>query len=380
VIGRRARLDKDRRAALSNPAPLAAGRAGPALVAAVALLGVGVLALVLWNARTSPARAVEPAPSTPSAERPAPGPEIGGRAPAPPANDARTEPRPPPELAPFAQDPKARVPGPTGQLGALRGHVESTGEEPFPLAWQLVLRPSSTQPARESAVSRTLEFTDGRQDFEALELPLGGYDVGARAQGYNGPMQPVLLEPGSPEAFVVLSLVPAGFLEGTVLDAQGLGAEGIPLTLVGVPESEVREAVTDVRGLFRFEALPDGAYELLVGRVSSPLLPERRPLLFRAPSMTFPDLHLPPLATLELHVTDSGERPLAGVEVRGSGTNGGLIERSTDAEGHVLVKNLPAGHYRLRFTHPVLGEAYDRRFTVELVVGQVTETTVSLGP
>ena len=378
MIGRRGRLAKDRRAALSNPA---GGGAGPALVAVVALLGVGLLALYLWSARTSPPRAVEPPSSTPSAERPTAEPGIG-RAPAPPSAplDARTEPGPPPELAPFTQDPGARVASPTGRLGALRGHVESTGDEPFPLAWQLVLRPSSTQPARESAVARTLEFTDGRRDFEALELPLGGYDVGARAAGYNGPMQPVLLEPGSPEAFVVLQLVPAGFLEGTVLDAQGLGAEDIPLTLIGVPENEVREAVTDARGLFRFEALPDGAYELLVGHVSSPLLPERRPLLFRAPSMTFPDLQLPPLATLDLHVIDSEQHPLAGVEVRGSGTEGGLIARTTDAEGHVLVKNLPAGHYRLRFTHPVLGESYDRRVTVELTVGQVTEATVRVGP
>ena len=61
---------------------------------------------------------------------------------------------------------------PDGAKGSLRGHVEVTGEQDFPASWRLSLRPSTTMPQRERAESRTLEFADGRKDFEVAELPL----------------------------------------------------------------------------------------------------------------------------------------------------------------------------------------------------------------
>jgi len=135
-----------------------------------------------------------------------------------------------------------------------------------------------------------------------------------------------------------------------------------------------------VNGIYRFDAVPAGAYELLVGRATAPVMPERRPLRFTAPSMTFPDIQLPPLGELSLRVVDSLERPLEGVEVRGSGRNGGTIERTTDYDGRVIAKHLPPGHYRLRLSLPALGEQYDRRIAVDLEAGKVTEAPVRLGP
>lgn len=292
----------------------------------------------------------------------------------PAATEARAD-----ELEPFAsaRTTTARL---VGQLGSLRGHVEVSGEEPFPKVWRLVLRASTTLPAREQAVARTLEFADGRTDFEVPGVPLGGYDVCAEAPGFNGQVLPVLLEPGNEHPFVNLHLVPAGSLEGRILDARGDPAEGVPVTLFAVSDNAAIEARTDAAGIFRFEKLADGAYELLVGKATAPLVPERRPVRFRAPHLTFPDIELPALGEIHVRVVDSLARPLEGVEVLGSGTNGGLVEGRTDFDGRLVVRHLPAGHFRLRLQHPSFAPEYMRRVAVDVQAGQVSEAPVRLGP
>jgi len=267
-----------------------------------------------------------------------------------------------------------------GQQGSLRGHLEVQGEEPFPARWRLVLRPSITLPGREHAVARTLEFADGRQEFEVPDVPLGGYDVSAEAERFNGPAQGVLLEPGNEHPFVNLILVPAGVLEGRILDAHGMPAEGVPITLFDAHSVVHGEAWTDASGVFRFEGLPDGAYDLLVGKLTAPLLPERRPVRFRAPHLTFPDVELPPLGEIHVRVVDSFARPLEGVEVRGSGSNGGLIEGRTDFDGRLVARHLPAGRFRLRLEHPNFAQEYARRVAVDVEAGKVTQAPVRLGP
>jgi hypothetical protein len=140
------------------------------------------------------------------------------------------------------------------------------------------------------------------------------------------------------------------------------------------------EARTDASGIFRFESLSDGAYELLVGKSTAPLLPERRPVRFMAPHLTFPDIELPLLGEIHVLVMDSFARPLEGVEVRGSGTNGGLVEGRTGFDGRLVAKHLPAGHYRLRLEHPAFAKEYARRIAVDVVAGQVVEAPARLGP
>lgn len=285
----------------------------------------------------------------------------------------------PGELEPFATT-RATTPRFGGKLGSLRGHLEVIGEMPLPQDWSLVLRASNTLPAREYAAARTLAFTDGRTEFEVPDLPLGGYDVCGEAAGFSGQVLPVLLEPGNEHPFVNLRMVPAGLLEGRILDSHQDAAEGIPVTLFAVADNATREAWTDASGIFRFEQLADGAYELLVGKATAPLLPERRPVRFMAPRLTFPDIELPALGEIHVRVVDSLARPLEGVEVRGSGTNGGLVEGRTDFDGRLVVKHLPAGHFRLRLQHPALGEQYERRVAVDVVAGQIAEAPVRLGP
>ncbi|HEX6884725.1 MAG TPA: carboxypeptidase regulatory-like domain-containing protein [Planctomycetota bacterium] len=354
--------------------------AGRALL--VAILVFFLVGLVwLWTSARAP-RASRPEPAAAPAHtagepQPEPAPlREPGRAPvAPDAPDAPVN----GELEPFVgarTSPDDFI----GPAGTVRGRVEVAGEEPFPASWTLVARPARYLPGRETAVERRLELAGGQREFVLAELPLGGYELAAEAPGFNGPPLPVLLEKRSASPYVVLHLVPAGLLEGRVLDADGVPAEGVALTLFAQQGGEAREAVTDAAGIFRFAKLPDGAYDLLIGREGAVLVPERRPLRFAAPRLTFPDIELPPLGTLEVRVVDSLERPMEGVEVRGSGSEGGLVEGRTDHDGRLVARHLPAGRYRLRLSHPALDEAYATRVAVDVVAGQVAEAPVLLGP
>lgn len=370
--GREEALAKARPAALSNTRGGSRAGRGELLGVALVLLG-GVLALWIWSGSRPSGRGE-------LAQSPGPGAPPGGPvelAPVAEPPSRRSEAQPPSdELAPFASAARTADGERFRGVGSIRGHIEVASEEPFPRRWQLVLAPSTTLPARERALPLTLTYEDGRQDFGVSDLPLGGYDVRAEAEGFNGPVQPVLLERGSEHPFVNLRLIPAGFLEGRIADAGGLPAEGVPVTLLTMPDGGERVTETDAAGVFRFERVTDGPYELLIGRLTSPVLPERRPLRFTAPSMTFPDIQLPPLGGLDLRVVDSLDRPIEGVRVRGSGTKGGLIEETSDADGRISVRHLPPGHYRIRLEHAQLGE---RRVAVDLEAGEIEEASLRLG-
>ena len=374
MIGRVEPQAKTRSFAKSNALP--GPSSGRGILLAVTLVALALLAaLWTWSARDRrPGESLEPE----TAARPEPD-ESPLEVPREPAERERKEsdPRPPDDLAlipaPERAEDAARFEGTSGRL---RGHVEVTGDAPFPQRWRLLIVPSTLLPGAEHAAERVLEFEDGRQDFDVPDLPLGGYDVSAEADGFNGRVQPVVLERGSPSPFLNLRLVPAGRLEGRVVDAGGLGLEGVPLTLVTATGETQASASSDAGGLFRFERVPDGSYELVVGHASSPILPERRALRFEAPWMNLPDIVLPPLGQFVLQVVDPLEQPIPGVEVRGSGNAGGLIEETTDAEGRIRARYLPKGHYRIRMEHPERG---GRRFAIDLEEGEVEEARLVLG-
>lgn len=349
-----------------------ARRGRGALVLVAGLVATGLLWLWIGSGGRVTGPRVEPAPSLPPvrpADRDEPTPS------APLSTPERTETEGGAELEPFVAG-RVEPQRFEGKLGSLRGHVEVEGEEPMPKVWRLVARPSSILPAREFAVTRALEFDDGSTEFELRDLPLGGYDVRGEAEGFNGQVMSVLLEPGNEHPFVNLHIVPAGELEGRVLDARGAPAEGVTLTLFRVEDNAPLEAHTDATGTFRFQRLPDGPYEILVGPATAPLIPERRPLRFQAPHMTFPDIELPLLGGLRMRVVDSLERPIEGVEVRGSGTNGGIVEGRTDFDGRLEVPYLPAGRFRLRFSHPEYEE--ERRIAVDVKAGETAEAATVL--
>lgn len=252
--------------------------------------------------------------------------------------------------------------------GMLRGHVQASGGD-FPENWRLLIRPSRTLIGREHAVERTLIFDRGEEDFTVKGLPFAGYDIEATADGLNGRVISVLLRRDNEAPFINLIMVPAGFLEGVITDAEGAPQEGVPITLVDMPEGGTRTVRTDLTGTYRFEKVLDGPYELIVGLPESPLLRERKSILFRSPSLSFPNIELPPFAGIDVRVSDDLNRSIPGVEVRGSGTSGGSFTETTDADGWIRVRHVPEGRLRLSFSHP---DYVSSRAHIELKKGEIT--------
>lgn len=335
------------RASTGVPASARKGRAstrGIALAAlALALLIAGLWLLSRGDTRGESVRGAEarPTPESPRAAAQA--------APAAPADervarDAAADPGIPDALG------AGRAPRPAGErfrgTGELRGHVEVHGDAAFPERWRLVLAPSLSAFGREHAVHRTIEFENGEQEFRVGDLPLAGYDVTAVAEGMNARTQPVLLERGSESPFVNLVLSPAGYVEGRVAEVDGDAAASCPIVLEAVGTGERIETLTDATGRFRLQPVLDGPYVLTVGPPESPLLPARK-LSVRAPGISLPAVTLPPLAELAIEVVDERGAPIAGARVRGSGSEGGLIDGETADTGRLLVQHLPPGRYRL---------------------------------
>lgn len=252
--------------------------------------------------------------------------------------------------------------------GMLRGHVQARGVD-FPKNWKLLIRPSRTLMGREHAVERTLIFERGEEDFTVKGLPFAGYDIEAKGAGLNGRVASVLLRKGNEAPFINLIMVPAGFLEGVITDAAGAPQEDVPITLVEMPEGGTRTVRTDLTGTYRFDKVLDGPYELIVGLPESPLLRERKSILFRSPSLSFPNIELPPFAGIDVRVSDDLNRSIPGVEVRGSGTSGGSFTKTTDAGGWIHVRHVPEGRLRLSFSHP---DYKSSRAHIELKKGEIT--------
>jgi hypothetical protein len=376
VIDRIALPAKEGPFAVSNGAPARRGGARTVLVAGLAIVAVILGFLQMGGSRVGgpDASAVGAPVEGPASSAAVDDELVPAAAPTSIATDPGGE-----SLAPFDDVPTPRETR-TGR-GSLRGRVDTESDAPFPLQWTLHLEPSLLLDGSEGAVERHLEIADGRREFAIGDLPFGAYDVKATAEGFNGWAQPIRLEAGNEHPYLFLRLTPTGFLEGLLLDPDGTGAGDVIVTLIGASDPTYeRVTATDAGGLYRFDGVPDGPYELIVGLRHAPLLERRRPLSFKAPSLTFPPIELPPLASLELRVIDSRERPLVGVEVRGSGSRGGQVEGLTDHLGELAVQHLPAGRYRLRLVHPGFGEAYERRTALDLVAGETQATTVRLGP
>jgi hypothetical protein len=231
--------------------------------------------------------------------------------------------------------------------GRIRGFVDTADTSPFPTEWSLVLEPSTTLVGRERAERRVIEFTAGEQEFVVDDLPLAGYDVLARAPGWNARRHSVLLDNRHKDPYITMQIYATGFVEGRVLDHEQLPAAGIAVTLHWLSGEEApRETTCDVLGRYRFDDVLDGEYELKFGSAASPVIPTAR-LRFTAPSMTLPDRVLPPTSTIKILALDEYENPVADVRVRGSGSNGGAFDVVTDAVGRAEAHHLAPGRYRI---------------------------------
>jgi hypothetical protein len=257
--------------------------------------------------------------------------------------------------------------------GTLRGHMVERAGAVFPREWDLVLEPHPYLEGRERAESRRIPFRAGERDFRVEHLHLGGYLVRAEAAGMNSSHCDVLLVKGSSNQFVDLALSPAGFLDGSVLGANGAPAEGVEVQLVETTTHARHDTTSDGAGAYQFGALVDGDYELsfCIGGVA---LCEPRLLGFRAPRLSFPVVTLPPTGTLAVHVFDLLGKPAIGERVTGFGHPKGALDLRTDEQGTARLRWALPGQWQIQ----ALDQAENLRAQGELVVAAGVDASMTL--
>lgn len=332
-----------------------AGRARILIPLACAVLA-GVVALQ-WALR-------HPSPAAPPALTPL-GQALSPEEPASPAlrydlgADAPSD--APRERAPLENRPHTDANARFRGHGVLEGRLNLPQGVAAPRAWSLVLAPSQVLVGGDSASARRVEFREGELEFALREVPLGGYEIWAEAEGMSGRHEHLLL--ARPDALLVyqdLRLVPLAFVEGRVVDAQGVGVAGVPVFLMARDGGARLETRADGSGSYRFERVPDGEHLLEVGFADASLAAPRE-LAVVAPSLRVPPLEVPVLHELAVLVRDPEGLALAGARVRGWSSGGGRIDAESDASGLARQPWIAGGRVTLEASLPGRPEAGSAR-------------------
>jgi hypothetical protein len=70
-------------------------------------------------------------------------------------------------------------------------------------------------------------------------------------------------------------------------------------------------------------------------------------ILFRAPTLRFKEITLPPTGAILVETRSESGSPLSNVDVSGFGSMGGAVRVRTDFQGRARVAWLPPGDFRL---------------------------------
>ncbi len=326
------------------------GRAAGLVIAALGLL-FAILYLLLPSG--GPAGSPADGGSGEAASPASPGaPQISQEDPGRDSTDPRPDPILGPESAQRAPGVLAGATGPASGAthpGRLRGEllIRPGGGVPKPAAWTLVLEPSRVLADAELAIERRVERTLETLTFDEQDLPLGGYDLFAEAEGWNGRRQSVRLTRRASMAYVLLELVPAGTLSGSVNDVSGWPLEHLTVVLAAEQGGFERRTLTAPDGSFAFPELPDGSYVLALGSRVNPLV-DPIELAFQTPGFTLEPIEVPRLGAVRLEVLDPFANPVSEARVTGYGDQGGAIDVVTDAFGEAVAFGLTPGRWTFR--------------------------------
>lgn len=218
-----------------------------------------------------------------------------------------------------------------------------------------------------------------RDELEIRPLSLEGQAAASHQRGSDRERAQVALPHasarGAPEASFAgaasTSEAPkaAPGLTGELVDAEGLGREGIPLFLIGPHRASARTD-SDARGSFRFAGVEGGRHRLRVGSRDSPWIPETEVDLGEE-LQDLGAIVLPPLASLEILVVDESGAPLPEARVFVPGS----YELETDAHGRCFVPSLPVGMHRFFASIPAIGRG---NTVLELEAGEAASTRIVL--
>lgn len=259
--------------------------------------------------------------------------------------------------------------------GTIRGSVALPPGMSMPREWELELAPHPYLQGSERAIHKRVRFEAGEREFRVDDLPFGGYRVRALAKDMNSFACDVLLVRGSPDQHVQPQLLPAGWLDGRLLDAQARPAEGVEVRLVDPQTRQERRTLSDAAGAWEFQALLDGDYELYFFGAGHALLgPES--IAFRAPRMHYPDRTMPACGEFLVRVIDALGRPAVGAQLSAYGRPTGRLDAITDERGECRLRWLAVGSWRISVRDEV--EGLSARSEIELGAGESPEILLRL--
>lgn len=355
---------------------------GEGLIAApergAALLWIAVLAalaLIGWMALSSRGE-TPPADAATAPEGRSAGPESPEDVPGGPLEDPAPGPR---TLGSVEVRPSGGDGGYTrvfDGVGTIAGQVRME-DGSAPPRWTLHLEPSLVTRGRGEAVTRTVEAAPAEETFEVRDLPMGAYRVFATAPGHRSPAVEVALYkleglehlPGMNYVNVTVTLRAMANVDGIVRRANGDPADGLAVHLlprVSAAPGDRISTVTDLAGVYRFDAVPEGNWLLCVGDHAAPLV-SPRPVQVDTRPLELDDVQLPPLASLELLVVDEAARPFPDVDVVGylRGAGRGSIRGRTGPQGRFSADYLQPGPWRIEATYATLGYTGKRDWVLE---------------
>lgn len=231
--------------------------------------------------------------------------------------------------------------------GSLRGHLSMPAGLPAPQGWIVSVEPSRTLAGREHAIQRRLELPGSATEFEFDDLPLGGYDVRVRTEGYVSLAQAVSLERGSEHPYVQVSLAPLGTVRGVLVDEEGRLLEDREIHLKLRRTGEIISTRTSADGSWFFDAVEPGAWSLAIDSFETPAIPAIDFDNSGARSSNLGEQRVPVTGTIVLQVTDEFQVGLPGIRVVGYSMQGGSFELYTDDEGKLTVPALRLGEWKL---------------------------------
>lgn len=257
----------------------------------------------------------------------------------------------PPGPAPLDTRYKPELTDPARFNGRGRLLVELQAPPEFNGPWTLVLAPAKGLFGADRAQPREHQVLTGERRVTLDDVQLGGYEIRAKADGLQGVPEYVMMAlPDDIDVIQPLRLVHLGEVVGRVLDVDGAPATDFPLELQS-PSGQVAQNVrSDASGHYRFERLADGEYKVAAGYPGAPLIV--REVQFAAPSLTMPDLKLPPLAPLRVRVVDAEGRAVEGATLSLSGLASGARSATTDRDGLAQLPHCVAGYCVLALDAP----------------------------
>lgn len=190
----------------------------------------------------------------------------------------------------------------------------------------------------------------------------------ARTRGSVSATRNVSIEANARHVVVELVLEPATIVTGRVVDDAGRPADARAVWLRPVlsPNQQAAppmdlEARTTPLGDYRFDDVTPGRWTVLVGDRGAPLA-RRTDVDVPAGGATVDLVTLPTLYALTLRVVDESGAAAPEAHVWSRGTNGGSFDARADANGELIVPDLPAGRFR------VFAQSGDRRSNLNVVV------------